>query len=156
MIQRSLFAWVLLAQCALGAPALTTIQDVLYMANGTRFNGNLTISWSSFQAADNSNIITQAVNVTVVDGNLFVRLVPSTNANPSGYYSVAYSSNGQVQFQELWAVPPSATPLYVRNVRIGTTPGGNGSIPSGGSGSDSGPTLTRSLLRRLTATNCHA
>ena len=85
MIQRSLLAAALLARLACAQPALTTIQDVLYMASGTRFNGSLTISWSSFQAADNSNIVSQTANVTVVDGNLYVRLVPSTNANPAGY-----------------------------------------------------------------------
>jgi hypothetical protein len=133
MIQRLSIAAALLARLSFAAPALTTIQDVLYMANGTRFNGNLTISWTSFQAADNSNIVTQNVNVTVVDGNLWVQLVPSTTANPAGYYSVSYVSNGQVQFQELWAVPPSTAPLHVSSVRIGTS-GGN----SGGAGSDTG------------------
>ncbi|HTX39985.1 MAG TPA: hypothetical protein VME43_33430 [Bryobacteraceae bacterium] len=132
MFRRLLFAVALLARLTFAAPTLTTIQDVLYMANGTRFNGSLTISWSSFQAADNSNIINQSTTVTVVNGNLYVRLVPSTTANPAGYYSVAYNSNGQVQFQELWAVPPSTTPLYVRDVRIGiSTTSGSGSGSSG-------------------------
>jgi hypothetical protein len=139
MFQRSLLAAALLANCAFAGPALTTIQDVLYMANGMRFNGTLMISWTSFQAADNSNIITQATNVTVIDGNLFVRLVPTTNANPAGYYSVTYTSNGQVQFQELWAVPPSSTPLYVRNVRIAPASTGNGSSSSGSTGTGTDP-----------------
>ena len=32
-------------------PPLTTIQDVLYKADGTRFNGYVQISWNSFEAA---------------------------------------------------------------------------------------------------------
>ncbi len=147
MIQRLLFAAALLARLAVAAPALTTIQDVLYMANGTRFNGSLTISWTSFQAADNSNIITQSMNVMVVDGNLLVRLVPSTNANPAGYYSVTYNSNGQVQFQEQWAVPPSSTPLYVSQVRIGTAASG-GSTSGTGTGTGTG-TITESDVTGL-------
>lgn len=143
MIRRLFFAAALLASWAFAAPALTTIQDVLYMANGTRFNGNLTISWTSFQAADNSNIITQSVNVTVVDGNLWVQLVPSTNANPAGYYSVAYASNGQVQFQELWAVPPSTAPLHVSSVRIGTSGANSGTV-----GNDTG-SITESSVTGL-------
>ena len=61
---------VLTASCALAAPALTTIQDVLYKADGTPFIGTLSISWTSFQAADNSAIATQNTMVTVVNGNL--------------------------------------------------------------------------------------
>lgn len=149
MFQRSLLAAGLLARLAFAAPALSTIQDVLYMANGTRFNGSLTISWTSFQAADNSNVIAQATNVTVVDGNLRVQLIPSTNANPSGYYTITYTSNGQVQFQELWAVPPSNVPLYVRQVRIGTASGG-ATNTSGGAAADTG-TLAESGVTGLVA-----
>jgi len=52
MIRRSLFAVALLACSSLAAPVLTTIQDVLYKADGAPFNGTLTISWNSFQSAD--------------------------------------------------------------------------------------------------------
>ena len=37
-------------------PALTTIQDILYRADGTRFNGEIFINWNAFQAGDTSNI----------------------------------------------------------------------------------------------------
>src|ERR1700685_4049674 len=37
-------------------PALTTIQDILYRADGTRFNGEIFISWNAFEAGDTSNI----------------------------------------------------------------------------------------------------
>jgi len=60
-------------------------------------------------------------------------LAPSTNASPAGYYSVTYSSSGQVQFQELWAVPPSSTPLHLSSVRIGST-----GATTGTAGSDTG------------------
>ena len=39
MIRRTIFAVVCLALAAVAAPPLTTIQDVLYKADGTRFNG---------------------------------------------------------------------------------------------------------------------
>ena len=38
------------------APALTTIQDVLFKADGSKFNGILQITWTSFRAGDASNI----------------------------------------------------------------------------------------------------
>ena len=78
----------------------------------------LTISWNSFQAVDNSAIVTQSTTVKVVDGNLRVQLVPSTTATPAGAYSVTYNSDGRIQFQERWAVPSSTQPLRVRDVRL--------------------------------------
>src|SRR3954447_25524345 len=115
---RLLIATTWLAAAAHAAPPLTTIQDVLYKADGTRFSGALTISWNSFQAIDNSAIVTQSTTVKVVDGNLRVQLVPSTTANPAGAYSVTYNSDGRIQFQERWAVPSSSLPLRVRDVRM--------------------------------------
>ena len=40
MISRTFFAAVWLAVSLCAAPPLTTIQDVLYKADGTRFNGS--------------------------------------------------------------------------------------------------------------------
>jgi hypothetical protein len=90
----------------------------LYKADGTRFNGTLTINWNSFQAADTSAVVTQSTTVKVVDGNLRVQLVPSTTASPPSTYSVTYNSDGRIQFRESWAVPSSTHPLRVRDVRV--------------------------------------
>jgi hypothetical protein len=120
MTLRSFFAAVWLASSALTGPPLTTIQDVLYKADGTRFNGTVTISWSRFQAMDNSTIATQSITVKIVDGNLHVQLVPTTTSTPTTYYSAKYNSNGRVQFAETWLVPSSAQPLRVQDVRVAT------------------------------------
>ncbi|HEV2200671.1 MAG TPA: hypothetical protein VGR73_12690 [Bryobacteraceae bacterium] len=101
-------------------PALTTIQDVLYRADGTRFSGTMFIRWNSFMAADTSNIATAIVTLPIVNGVLSVKLVPTTTATPGAQYSVTYNSQGRIQFSETWAVPPSALVLRVRDVRIGT------------------------------------
>jgi hypothetical protein len=121
MISRSFLAAVCLATSSFAAPPLTTIQDVLYKADGTPFHGTLTISWTSFEAIDRSAIEQQTTTVTVVNGNLQVQLVPTTTATPAAYYTVVYNSDGLVQFQETWAVPSSVQPLRVRDVRIATT-----------------------------------
>jgi hypothetical protein len=136
MISRLVFAALWLAAAASAGPPLTTIQDVLYKADGTRFNGTLVIGWNSFQAADSSAIVTQSTTVKVVDGNLRVQLVPSTTATPAGAYSVTYNSDGRIQFQERWAVPASGQPLRVRDVRTASL----GSSTGGGAGADTGPT----------------
>src|ERR1039457_2778525 len=115
MISRSFLAAVCLATSSFAAPPLTTIQDVLFKADGTRFHGTLSISWSSFEAIDRSAIAQQTTTVTVVNGNLQVQLVPTTTA---AFYTVVYNSDGLVQFQETWAVPSSLLPLRIRDVRV--------------------------------------
>jgi hypothetical protein len=107
-----------MATASLGAqPQLTTIQDVLYKADGTRFSGMLTISWNNFQAADNSTILMQSTTVKVTNGNLQVELVPTTTSTPASSYTVTYNSDGRNQFQETWVVPPSTQPLHLSDVR---------------------------------------
>lgn len=105
------------------APPLTTIQDILYKADGTRFNGIAVVQWNGFQASDSSNIATHNVTLRIVDGVLRVRLVPTTTASAGARYVVRYNSDGKVQFTEIWSVPPSATPLRLSDVRVATQPG---------------------------------
>ncbi len=118
-------AWTLRAVMA--APQLTTIEDTLYKADGTKFNGLAIISWKSFEAADTANVAAHVKTVQVVDGYLRVQLAPSTNAVPSFSYTVRYNSNGKVQWDELWAVPASSGVLKVRDVRV--TDGQNSTLP---------------------------
>ncbi|MBX9601154.1 MAG: hypothetical protein K2X35_09120 [Bryobacteraceae bacterium] len=100
-------------------PVLTAIQDTLYKADGTRYNGTMRIRWRSFEAGDQSNIATSDLTVEIVNGVLRVRLAPTTTATAGAQYEVAYESRGRLQFTETWAVPPSATPLRIRQVRTG-------------------------------------
>lgn len=115
--------WLLFAAFALGSqlaaqPPLTTVQDVLYTANGNLFSGVVTITWQTFEASDGSYISGSVTQVQIANGNLFVLLVPTTTANPPASYSVKYSGEHRTQFSETWIVPPSASPLRVRDVRL--------------------------------------
>jgi hypothetical protein len=121
-VRTTLLAGALLGTPLLSAPPLTTVQDVLYRADGTRFNGTLQINWNSFEASDTSNVTMQSLTVRVVEGGLHVQLVPNAGAGPNAYYTVRYNSDGKVQFQETWAVPQSPTPLRVREVRVSSPP----------------------------------
>jgi len=113
-------AAVLLAICLAiplaAEPTLTTIQDVVYNADGTPYNGFAVITWTPFVAGNNSQIATQSVTVNITGGNLYVQLVPTTNATPAGYYTVTYTSAGNDQFTQLWSVPPSIVPLRIQAV----------------------------------------
>lgn len=113
-------AFAAVAFCAafptLAGPTLTTIQDVVYRADGTPYNGMAVIKWTPFEAGDTSKIATQSMTVNITGGNLLVQLVPTTNAAPAGFYAVTFTSAGNDQFTENWAVPPSIRPLRVRDV----------------------------------------
>ena len=113
----------------LAAPKLTTIQDTIYKANGTRFNGNAVISWVPFDTSDNSKIGLQSISVQITNGAFRVQLVPNADATPANYYTVQYSSDGKQQFVESWSVPASATTLRNKDVRIAAD-----SSSTGGSG----------------------
>jgi hypothetical protein len=106
------------AGTAAAQPALTTIQDILYVANGSRYTGTLFINWSSFQSGDSSNIATASLTVPIVNGVLSVKLVPTTTASAGAQYNVTYSNAGINQFTQVWAVPPSSVPLRVRDVLV--------------------------------------
>lgn len=115
---RSLALLVAAAGMAAGQPALTTIQDILYRADGTRYNGTMFITWSSFQAGDTSNIATANLTLPIVNGVLNVQLVPTTTASAGAQYNVTFNSAGVNQFTQVWAVPPSTVPLGVRDVLV--------------------------------------
>ena len=123
---------IALALAALSVPAfsqgLTTIQDTLFKADGTRFNGSITIQWNTFDAANAGLIVQQSSSVSIANGNLQVSLAPNLGATaPANVYRVLYQSDGRNQFTETWTVPVSASPLKIAAVRTGTlaaTPGG--------------------------------
>jgi len=122
-------------------PALTTIQDILYRADGTRFNGEIFISWNAFVAGDTSDIATAQVKLPIVNGVLSVQLVPTTTASAGANYQVTYNSQGVVQFSQVWAVPPSSVALTVADVLVST-----GTVV-GGSGGGSTSTITTSPVQ---------
>ncbi len=108
------------ARFAAAQPALTTIQDTLYRADGTRFSGTMFITYSSFQAGDTSNIATSNLTLAIVNGRLSVRLAPTTTASAGAQYNILYNSNGVNQFTQVWAVPPSNVTLRIRDVLVST------------------------------------
>ncbi len=104
-------------------PALTTIQDTLYKADGTPMNGDVIITWPPFVAADGSKIAAQTLTVPVSSGYFQVALVPTVGANTAVAYSVRINSAGQNESTELWSVPQTSTPLTIASVMIGQTGG---------------------------------
>ena len=119
-----------LAGTAYAAPQLTTIQDTLFNADGTLFNGSISITWPAFTAADLSAIGAQTLTVPVANGFFSVQLVPTTNAVTPAQYTAVFESAGKNQFTETWGVPASATPLRIQDVLTSAT----GQVVGGGGG----------------------
>lgn len=114
------------------APQLTQVQDVLYKADGTRYEGLVFIEWKTFDTTGGSPLPQNDVVVRVTYGLLKVKLAPTTNAIPSAYYRVRYSNNGSQQFVEYWGVPPSSTTLQLKDIRLSGPPVGQASPPVAG------------------------
>lgn len=120
-----------LATQAVAMPPMTQIQDVLYRADGVPFKGAVSISWKSFTASDTTSIPGNVVTIQILDGVLRAQLVPTTDASAGAYYAVRYTTDGRTQFSETWIVPPSASPVGLRVIRLAATPEGGGGSGSG-------------------------
>jgi len=103
-------------------PAMTTVADTVYMADGSAAQGNLIITWPAFVTANGLAVAAGNTSAALgANGALSVALVPNEGATPAGvYYTVVYQLGpGQVK-SEYWVVPTSS-PANLATVR--TTPG---------------------------------
>jgi hypothetical protein len=105
-----------------GGPALTTVSDTVYRADGTPAQGTLVITWPAFLTTGGTAIAAGTKNVTLgTSGQLSTGLVPNVGASPAGvYYTVVYQLNDGTVRTEYWLVP-STSPASLATVR--TTPG---------------------------------
>jgi hypothetical protein len=103
-------------------PALTTISDTVYRADGTAASGTVLISWPSFQSAGGDAVAAGNLSVTIGPaGALTAQLVPNVGASPAGtYYVVVFQLDDGTVRREYWAVP-STSPTTIAAVL--TTPG---------------------------------
>lgn len=100
----------------------TTVSDTVYLADGTKAQGNLIITWPAFTTASGTAVAAGQTSVTLgAGGALSVALVPNADATPAGmYYTVVYQLGpGQVK-SETWVVP-ATSPASLAAVRM--TPG---------------------------------
>lgn len=103
-------------------PALTTISDTVYRADGTVASGTVLISWPTFQSAAGDAVAAGNLAVTIgPQGAFTAQLVPNVGATPAGTYYVAVFQldDGTVR-SEYWSVP-TTSPVTIAGVL--TTPG---------------------------------
>src|SRR5271165_6271311 len=117
--------WVLAAAPMIAqGPALTSVSDTVYRADGSAASGTLLISWPAFTTADGHTVA--AGNNSVVlgsNGSLTVQLAPNAGAMPSGTtYLVTYQLTDGTVKTENWSVG-STSPETISQVRtlVGTS-----------------------------------
>ena len=103
-------------------PALTTISDTVYRADGSPALGTVLISWPSFQTAEGDAVAAGNLAITIGSMGAFTaQLVPNVGASPAGtYYVVVLQLDDGTVRTEYWAVP-ATSPTTIGAVL--TTPG---------------------------------
>jgi hypothetical protein len=128
-LSRLTIVTILAAALLPAAPPLSSIRDVLYRADGALFNGTADISWKSFLASDSSYIAQNRMTVRIVNGQLNLKLVPTTTASAGAYYTVQYNTDGRIMYSETWSVPVKTGYLKIPEVRVATVNNSGGTTP---------------------------
>jgi hypothetical protein len=104
-------------------PAMTTVSDVLYRADGSAARGTLLISWPAFTTADNKPVAAGRLDVALGgNGELELQLAPNAGANPAGtYYKVVLKLDDGTSNTEYWVVP-GTSPTTVGAIRTRVAP----------------------------------
>jgi hypothetical protein len=107
-------------------PALTTVADTVYRADGFPAAGTLLISWSPFTTADGATIAAGNKNVTLgPTGSFTAQLAPNAGATPAGtVYTVTYQLTDGTVKTESWFIATTSpeTISQVRTLVGATTP----------------------------------
>ncbi len=88
----------------------TTVQGMVYLANGRPGSGVLQLSWPAFTTANNQAVAAGRTNVTIgADGYVSVNLAPNLGSAPAGlYYTATYHLSDGTTSTEYWVVPAAA------------------------------------------------
>lgn len=96
----------------------TTVQGVVYRADGSAASGTLIVEWPAFSTSNNQAVA--AGNKTVAigqDGFVSLNLAPNAGASPAGsYYTAIYHLNDGTVSKEYWVVPAAGS-VSIASVR---------------------------------------
>jgi hypothetical protein len=83
--------WLTVAAFAAG-PAMNSVTDTVYRADGTPASGTLLISWPAFTTADGKPVAAGNLSVTIgASGAVAIPLAPNAGASPDGtFYKVVF------------------------------------------------------------------
>ncbi|WP_081823602.1 glycosyl hydrolase family 28-related protein [Pseudacidobacterium ailaaui] len=101
----------------------TTVQGVVYRADGSPATGTLIVSWPAFSTANNQAVAAGSETVPIgQDGFVSVNLAANAGASPAGtYYTAIYHLNDGTVNKEYWVVPQAAS-ASIASVRAQLVP----------------------------------
>src|SRR5881392_4256196 len=104
-------------------PALTTISDVVYRADGSPAAGTVVITWPNFSTADGKAVAAGELHVTIGSGGVMtIALAPNFGSTPAGtYYKVVYKLDDGTTSTEFWVVPATG-PTTIAAIRALVVP----------------------------------
>lgn len=93
----------------------TSVQGVVYRADGTPATGTLIVTWPSFSTANNQAVAAGSLTASIgQDGFVSLNLAPNAGASPAGsFYTVIYHLNDGTVNKEYWVVPAAASASIV-------------------------------------------
>mgnify|MGYP005810466599 CR=1 FL=1 len=104
-------------------PAMTTVNDIVYRADGNVAAGKMLISWPAFTTADGKVVAAGSMTLPIgAGGNVLLLLAPNEGATPNGtYYKVVLKLEDGTTETEYWTVP-KRSPVKVSEVRSQVVP----------------------------------
>src|SRR3954470_15494620 len=104
-------------------PALTTITDVVYRADGSPAGGTIVITWPNFSTADNYAVAAGELHLTIgTGGAMTAALASNAGSTPAGtYYKVVYKLDDGTTSTEYWVVPATG-PTTIAAIRATVVP----------------------------------
>jgi len=101
---------------AQSGPALTTIADTVYRADGTPAQGTLVITWPAFSTSGGQAVAAGENTVTLgTAGALNVQLAPNVGATPGNtLYTVVYQLDDGTTKTEFWMVWDTTRAMEIR------------------------------------------
>src|SRR5579859_7730516 len=107
-------SWALVAlvgQALAQGPALTTVSDTVYRADGSPAAGTVLISWPPFTTAGSATVAAGNTNIALgTNGSFSAQLAPNAGATPAGtVYTVTYQLTDGTVKTENWSIG-TATP----------------------------------------------
>lgn len=121
----SLLAAVLCGwQGAAAQVATTTVQDMVYRADGAIASGAVVVSWPAFTTANGSAVAAGSTSATIGPaGVLTVALTPNDGATPEGsYYTAVFHLDDGTTDKQYWVVPVSSTPVKLAAIESQVLP----------------------------------
>ena len=98
-------------------PALTTVSDTVFRADGNPASGTLLISWPAFTTADNHGVAAGTTSVALAaNGTFSVQLASNSGGTPSVVYTVVYQLTDGTVKTESWSVG-TTSPETITQVR---------------------------------------